>query len=102
MRVWVDGACLRNGQHDASAGIGVYWGPGKNHLNRSQVVYGGRHTNQIAEIQAATEAIMIANDEGFRDLEIYTDSKFVINGATDWINNKWKVNQEFHTYKLLG
>ena len=90
--VYVDGACLRNGKPEASAGIGVYWRPG-HHLNLSKVVHGGRHTNQIAEIQAATEAIMIANDEGFRDLEIYTDSKFVINGATDWINNKWKVIQ---------
>uniref|UniRef100_T1JMK3 RNase H type-1 domain-containing protein n=1 Tax=Strigamia maritima TaxID=126957 RepID=T1JMK3_STRMM len=25
--VYTDGACARNGQDGASAGIGVYWGP---------------------------------------------------------------------------
>ena len=25
--VYTDGACLNNGQVDAKAGIGVYWGP---------------------------------------------------------------------------
>ena len=87
----VDGACLRNGQHGASAGIGVYWGPGSP-LNMSKVVDGEKHTNQVAEIQAATAAIILAYHEKFHDLKICTDSMFVINGATDWINNKWKRN----------
>ena len=91
MKVYVDGACLRNGQPGASAGVGVFWGNG-HRLNLSEVVDGEKHTNQIAEIQAATAAIRIAYHEDFHNLEIYTDSKYVFNGATDWINNKWKVN----------
>ena len=91
MKVYVDGACLRNGQPGASAGVGVFWGNG-HPLNISEVVDGEKHTNQIAEIQAATAAIGIAYQKGFDNLEIYTDSKYVFNGATDWINNKWKVN----------
>ena len=90
--VYVDGACLRNGQPEASAGIGVYWGPG-HRLNLSEVVDGGRHTNQIAEIQAATAAVRIAIRETIRELSVNTDSMYVYNGVTDWINNKWKVIQ---------
>ena len=90
-KVYVDGACLKHGTPQASAGIGVFWSD-KNDLNCSKVVTGDKHTNQIAELQAATEAIKISTQEGFHSgLEIYTDSKYVINGITDWIN-EWKKN----------
>ena len=80
MKVYVDGACLRNGQPGASAGVGVFWG-NEHPLNISKVVDGEKHTNQIAEIQAATAAIRISYHKGFDNLEIYTDSKYVFNGA---------------------
>ena len=91
MKVYVDGACLRNGQPGASAGIGVFWRDGNPH-NLSEAAWGEKHTNQIAEIQAATAAIEIALNQGFSHLKIYTDSKYVYNGATDWIVNKWEIN----------
>lgn len=90
MEVYTDGACLYNGQPEASAGIGVFWGDG-HYRNVSAVVRGDKHTNQVAEIQAAIAAIRIANRERFYDLIIYTDSKYVFNAATDWIDNKWKL-----------
>ena len=88
--VYVDGACIRNGQPDAGAGYGVWFG--NNHeLNVSEVVSGDRHSNSVAEIQAAKAAIEIAIREDFSGLKIYTDSEYVFNGITNWIFN-WREN----------
>ena len=88
--VYVDGACIRNGQPDAGAGYGVWFG--NNHeLNVSEVVSGDKHSNQVAEIQAAIAAIEIATRENFRGLQIFTDSKYVYNGINNWIL-KWREN----------
>ena len=90
--VYVDGACIRNGQPDAGAGYGVWFGNKHKHgLNVSKVVSGGKHSNQVAEIQAAIAAIEIAIQENFRGLKIYTDSEYVYNGITNWIF-KWREN----------
>ena len=92
--VYVDGSCKYNGRPEAGAGIGVWFG--KNHkLNVSEVVSGDKHTNQVAEIQAATRAIRIAIREDFDGLRIYTDSKYVFNGINNgwldnWSQNGWK------------
>ena len=51
----------------------------------------GRQTNQRAEIRAAIEAIKIAVRRGYDSLAIRTDSKYLLDGATDWINN-WQRN----------
>ncbi len=88
--VYVDGACIRNGQPDAGAGYGVWFGK-KNELNVSEVVSGNYHTNQVAEIQAAKAAIEVAIEENFSGLMIYTDSKYVYNGITNYIY-KWRRN----------
>ena len=77
--VYVDGACKNNGQPDAAAGYGVWFG--KNHeLNVSEVVSGLLHSNNVAELQAAKAAIEIAIREGFDGLKIYTDSEYVFKG----------------------
>ena len=91
MWVYVDGACRGNGTQWARAGYGVWFG--SNHpLNCSGPVP-GRQTNQVAEIHAAIEAIWIAIDEQADSLVIHTDSKYLIKGATSWIdkwmNNNW-------------
>ena len=88
--VYVDGACIRNGQPDAAAGYGVWFG-NNNELNVSEVVSGDRHSNQVAEIQAAKAAIEIAIQENFNGLKIYTDSEYVYKGITKWIF-KWRRN----------
>ncbi|XP_033860033.3 ribonuclease H1-like isoform X2 [Acipenser ruthenus] len=87
--VYTDGCCERNGQYGAKAGLGVFWG--EDHpLNTSEGL-SGRQTNQRAEIQAATKAVQQAKSQNIKKLEIRTDSKFTINGATKWIHN-WKKN----------
>ncbi|GIY71529.1 ribonuclease H1 [Caerostris darwini] len=87
--VFTDGASSCNGQEQAEAGIGVYWGPG-NELNTSMRLP-GRQTNNRAEIFAAVHALRQAKQLGIKDLRVFTDSKFVINGITSWID-KWKEN----------
>ena len=88
--VYVDGACINNGRRDAAAGYGVWFG-NNNGLNVSRVVSGDKHSNQVAEIQAAKAAIEIATDLEFDGLKIYTDSRYVYMGITSWINI-WKEN----------
>ncbi|XP_075984686.1 ribonuclease H1-like [Anticarsia gemmatalis] len=92
VNVYTDGACLSNGRSDARAGIGVFWGD--NHpMNVSEPV-SGRATNNSGEIQAATRAIQQAEQQGVGRLTINTDSKFLIQSATEWMpawkNNGWK------------
>merc|ERR1719397_1188139 len=90
VEVYTDGACPNNGQNGASAGIGVWW----NHdhpLNISQRVEGYKHSNNVAETQAAAIAVGLAIDEGISSLQINTDSQYLINCMTEWIF-KWKRN----------
>ncbi|XP_045150212.1 ribonuclease H1-like [Echinops telfairi] len=87
--VYVDGSCSNNGRSGAQAGSGVYWGP-DHPMNVSERVY-GRQTNQTAELWAAHKAIEQARTQNIDKLIIKTDSKFVIKGATEWVD-KWKQN----------
>ena len=71
VEVYTDGACPYNGQYGAYAGIGVWW----NHdhpLNISDVVEGDKHSNNVAEIQAAAKAVEVAIDEGITSLQVGT------------------------------
>ncbi|XP_068678343.1 ribonuclease H1-like [Montipora foliosa] len=87
--VYTDGCCTKNGRRGARAGVGVYWGPehSKNISDRLE----GEQTNQRAEIMAAVKALETAKALGHKTLEIRTDSKYTIYGATDWCL-RWKKN----------
>ncbi|XP_074636556.1 ribonuclease H1-like [Acropora palmata] len=87
--VYTDGCCTKNGRQGARAGVGVYWGPG--HSKNTSARLEGEQTNQRAEIMAAVEALITAKSLGHKTLEIRTDSKYTINGATDWCL-RWKKN----------
>ncbi|KAI8037136.1 ribonuclease H1 [Drosophila gunungcola] len=85
--VYTDGSCIGNGRPGACAGYGVYFG--KNHqLNAAKPVE-GRVTNNVGEIQAAIHAIKTALDLGIQKLSINTDSQFLINSITLWVES-WK------------
>ncbi|KAL7646142.1 UNVERIFIED_CONTAM: hypothetical protein RMT77_003043 [Armadillidium vulgare] len=87
--VYTDGACGFNGKHGAKAGCGVYFG--EDHpMNVSEPVK-GRATNNTAEIQAATYALELTKSAGFDKVIINTDSQFMINCASSWMQN-WKKN----------
>lgn len=86
VEVYTDGACSSNGRQGARAGLGVYWGDGHS-LNVCEPV-SGRPTNNCGEIQAATQAIKQALDNGVTKLAINTDSQFLINSVTKWMPGK--------------
>ncbi|XP_033218173.1 ribonuclease H1-like [Belonocnema kinseyi] len=90
--VYVDAAYSYSGEEEHKAGIGVCFEP--NHpLNVSQPAR-GRQINNFAEIQAATIACIKAHAAGINRLRINTDSKYLIDSATQWIpqweENDWK------------
>ena len=51
-------------------------------MNESRPIQGEMHTNNSAEIQAATLAITQARGAGIKKLRINTDSEFLINSVT--------------------
>ncbi len=73
--VYTDGACSRNGQAGAKAGLGVYFSEGdiRNCSERIE----GKQTNNTAEIKAILKAADILKREilaGF-PIKIYSDSE---------------------------
>lgn len=81
--VYVDGTCSYNGNKEANAGIGVWFGL-NSHLNishRSQ----GHQTYNAAAIEVAIIAAQRAHEAGIRKITIKTASKFLVGSATEWI-----------------
>jgi ribonuclease H len=87
--VYTDGACVKNGNPEARAGIGVYWG--ENHPNNVSQPLHGRQTSTRAEIQAAIKAIDQAKQDRYTEITIHTDSDFLCKAANKWMPN-WKIN----------
>ena len=81
--VYTDGACSANGRHNASAGIGVYWGENDPRNVSEKLI--GRQTNNSAEIRAAVKAVVQAKIDKFKSIKIRTDSQFMIDSMTSWI-----------------
>uniref|UniRef100_A0A2R5LAB8 Ribonuclease H1 n=1 Tax=Ornithodoros turicata TaxID=34597 RepID=A0A2R5LAB8_9ACAR len=91
LHVYTDGACSNNGTSGiARAGIGVYWGP-NNPMNVSERLP-GRQTNNRAEIHAAVRACEQVHSLGCKNVTIYTDSAFLINSMTKWMDGWIKRN----------
>ena len=86
--VFTDGACENNGKVGAKAGYGIFWADG-HPLNKGEPA--SRPTNNVGEIEAITESVKIAHNEGVTKLKIHTDSMFAINCMTKWISG-WKKN----------
>ncbi|KAI9598582.1 ribonuclease H-like domain-containing protein [Syncephalis fuscata] len=84
--VYTDGSGLSNGQKNAVAGVGVYFGPG-DARNISEPLPGSLQTNQRAEITAVIRALETVDSH--QPIEIRTDSAYVVNATRSWINN-WK------------
>lgn len=82
--VYTDGACIHNGQSNARAGIGVYFGEGDTR-NVSQRAT-GKQSNNTAEVQAVLVACQLIRHElqNGQHAVIYTDSQYVIGSATTW------------------
>lgn len=87
-QVFTDGACPNNGKPGATAGIGVWWNHGHK-LNIARRVAGPKQTNNVAEIQAICFALTQAKEADIKRIQINTDSQFVINSVTQWMEG-WK------------
>ncbi|CAG8500813.1 10413_t:CDS:2, partial [Paraglomus brasilianum] len=118
--VHIDGCAINNGQPDARAGIGVFWGeddprflnkllfvlavlvndsminlnivPTLDDRNLNEPLEDGRQTNQRAEIMAAIRALETCNDTKSA-LLVCTDSIYLKKAYQKWIT-KWEANEE--------
>lgn len=96
----VDSACRGNGQANAKAAIGVFFGETSKY-NRSVLLSEPDVTNQIAELRAGVLALELAKiilqtkalgDERPLDtVVIKADSEYLVKGMTEWVL-KWETN----------
>ena len=82
--IYTDGACLGNPGPGGWAALIIE--------NHQEKIFSGNHemtTNNRMELLAVIKALESINH--LLEITIHTDSKYVIDGITSWINN-WKVN----------
>ena len=84
IKIYTDGACRGN---PGRGGWGVFIINGQ----ESKKIFGGKieTTNNEMELTAAIKGLEYFNSP--TDLDLYTDSKYVMDGINDWIHN-WKRN----------
>jgi len=88
--VYTDGSCFDNSNRKkAVAGYGVYFGK-DDPRNISEPLKGEKQTNQLAELWAAKRALEIVKKD--ENLEIRTDSKYVLMIFTQWYKSWEKKN----------
>tara|TARA_Y100000114_G_scaffold141060_1_gene146457 strand:- start:216 stop:638 length:423 start_codon:yes stop_codon:yes gene_type:complete len=82
--IYTDGACSGN------PGKGG-WGSLIIKNNNVSEYYGGENetTNNRMEMTAVIQALNICKED--KDISLYTDSKYIINGVNGWLS-KWKTN----------
>ena len=83
--IYTDGACSGN------PGVGGWGAVIIDNTSKPIFLNGGEHntTNNRMELSAAINAINYCETK--KDLEIFTDSKYVKDGIESWIK-KWKIN----------
>ena len=90
VKIYTDGSCLKNPGPGGWAAILHY--SDKNKQIVEKVIQGGKAdtTNNQMELTAAIEALLILKKPC--QVDLYTDSKYVINGITSWMKNWLKNN----------
>ncbi|KAH6977799.1 ribonuclease H-like domain-containing protein [Fusarium venenatum] len=95
----VDGACRGNGQVNAKAAIGVFFGQASTY-NQSVLLTEPNMTNQIAELKAGILALKQAKEivrnnalpyGPLHTIVIKSDSDYLVKGMTEWVF-KWETN----------
>ncbi|GJE84812.1 ribonuclease H-like protein [Phanerochaete sordida] len=88
--VYTDGSCLENGDEDARAGLGVWFGV-DHASNLSARVPGPVQSNQVGEVLAIEAAAKLVPP--FTPLHIKSDSKYAVEGLTThvraWEDKGW-------------
>tara|TARA_X000000950_G_C13587161_1_gene525809 strand:+ start:74 stop:523 length:450 start_codon:yes stop_codon:yes gene_type:complete len=100
MDIYIDGATSNNqNKNKRRGGIGVYFG--KNDIRNLSLEIIENPTNQRMELCACIKALEIINE---KKINIYTDSKYVINCITlwydNWAKNNWKTSRGFDVKNL--
>ena len=109
IELYTDGACRGNGQvADAPSGIGVVLLiPDKQPIYLKEKLNFNPNTNNKAEIFAVIRGLELLfeyyspfdKNEFVKDkLTIYSDSAYMINGITNWINS-WRANNWMNSKK---
>lgn len=83
--IYCDGSALNNGSFEAKGGIGIVFGD----IEFGEPVphvYGGKITNNIAELYAIKRVFEMIEKENSQDFfyKIYSDSQYSINSITLW------------------
>ena len=106
MNIFTDGSTLNNQCAEKRiGGIGVYFGD--NDSRNISKPLKKNATNQRAELKACIEALKKCKDKLDNEINIYTDSKYVIGCMTEWIDNwiknDWKKSdgKEIKNLKLI-
>src|SRR5436190_13702749 len=88
--VYTDGACINNGDENAQAGSGIWYGENDTR-NKALRVPGPIQTNQVGELYAILETIK--DNLQNSPLLIKSDSKYAIDGLTkhidEWEDKGW-------------
>lgn len=83
LNVYIDGACSNNGQSNARAGYGVYFGEDDPRNACGRVI--GKQSNNTGELTAFIKCFeIIEKDLGKKKINIHTDSEYVIKCATSY------------------
>jgi len=99
IEIFTDGCCLNNGDKNAKAGIGIWFGI-DNPKNISKKLEGEKHTNNRAELFAILTSIniLIESKNTDKKIIIYTDSMYSLNSITkwydNWIKNGWLTSKK--------
>ena len=101
--VFTDGSTFNNGKKKMKqyGGIGVFFAD-DDPRNISKILEGDKITNNVAELTACQQAIeSIIETPGYNVMDviiIYTDSEYMINSITKWVNgwikNEWKTKNK--------
>lgn len=83
--IYTDGSCLGNGNCDAKAGCGIWYGDNDDR-NASYTIRGKKHDNNRAEILAISIALqnVLKSKNHWKQVVIHTDSIYSIGCLTQW------------------
>ena len=106
IELWTDGACRGNGFNATKSGIGgVILIPDHEPFYFKERLSFAPNTNNKSEIYAVIKGLTLLEEqypythENFGDeLIIYSDSAYLINGITSWING-WRINNWMNSKK---
>ena len=100
MNIFTDGACSRNGQANAKAGIGIFLS--ENHPRNVSERISGKQTNNTAELSAVIQVFTHYKEEIDRgdDIIIHTDSEYVLKCCGDFAFY-WIIQLTYTLYEML-